>query len=178
MSIVLYHGTPKKFNSFSFKHVGENGGTTGAGFGLYFSQSQTDALTYGNYLYTCQVELKNNVSNKKITIQKHILMSILNQLEKKFNMSLWENYGYLGKNLASKNKILSEFLSGVDTDTEIIGSLINGLAGGNCDEILSIFSDYGFNHTIDTESPDTKDITHYILYDLKSIKIMKIEKIF
>jgi hypothetical protein len=176
MNIIAYHGSPNNFDKFSFKKVGTESGTSGAGFGLYFSTSKADALTYGPYLYECMLDLETNVNNHKVDLTPTMLKAIISRIEEKYNKSYWENFG---QNLLQKdkNKIISKLISDNDTDTEIIGDLINSLFGGNCSEILSILSEYGLTHTIDNKSPDDKTITHYIIYDLDSITIKKKEKI-
>ena len=57
--ITVYHGSPHSFSKFTFKRMGEEGGITGAGIGLYFSESKADALGYGKYIYTCLLQLQN-----------------------------------------------------------------------------------------------------------------------
>ena len=52
MKIILYHGSDYLFNKFLFKNVGKKSGTSGAGFGLYFTTSKSDALCYCKYIYT------------------------------------------------------------------------------------------------------------------------------
>lgn len=174
MAILAYHGSDHKFNEFSFEKVGTESGTTGAGVGLYFTISKADALAYGDFVYTCLLELQNNLSNNSVTIQHHILRAIIEDIEKIPNISYFENFG---ENLseAEKYSIVNVLLTSNDTDTDIIGDLINSCFGGLCDTMLDILSKFGFTHTTDDITPDDPTIVHYIVYNLDSITIQKVQ---
>ena len=172
---LVYHGSPHKFDKFSFHNVGKESGTTGAGYGLYFSESKADALTYGGYLYTCLLQLKNKLSNTKVTIKLPVLQAIIDDIAK-LGYNYWENWGEITKQ-DSKVKILKELISYTDSDTEIIGDIVNSTLTGNVELMMETLTKYGYSHTIDKITPEDKTITHYIVYDVNSIKIQKIEKI-
>ena len=165
--IIVYHGSDANFNKFSFKKMGTSSGTTGAGFGLYFSDSKSDAMAYGDNIYTCQLELKNNLSNDKITLDKKMLKNILDKLVLSDN-SYYQNYD-------NEQQAINSLLKFNDSDTEIIGDIING--AGCRDAMLEVLSSYGYTHTIDKDSPELKTIIHYVVYDLNAIKIMDKENI-
>jgi hypothetical protein len=175
MQVITFHGSPNNFSAFSFKKVGSNAGISGGGFGLYFSTSKADALTYGDNIYECRLQLKTNVDNHKITFTPTILKAILDKVQSEGK----DYYQLYQQNATDKNKkqIISGLLASNDTDVDIIADIINSLYGGKCEEFLKILSDYGFTHTIDKESPDNETITHYIVYDLDCIKIINKEKI-
>ena len=178
MNVLAYHGSDYKFDEFSFHKAGESHGLD-AGFGLYFSESKADALGYGNIVYTCMLQLKNNLSNEKITIKLDMYKAIVEDLYKNYGVSYYENFGYESHDEVSdliKNKLIREDLSSSQSDTEIIGGLINGLFGGQCDKMLETLNRFGFSHTTDKRTPEDKTITHYIIYDLEAIKIQKIEE--
>ncbi len=176
MQVLAYHGSPNKFKEFSFEKVGSESGTTGAGFGLYFTTSKVDALTYGENLYTCMLQLKTNVDNHKVTFQPQILKAILDKATK-LGHSYWTNYGFENPTEKQKDKIIRELIYDSDSDVDIIGDVINSCYGGDCADFLKITDSYGFSHTIDKESPDSPDVIHYIVYDLNSITIQKIENL-
>lgn len=167
MIVQVYHGSDIKFDNFSFENVGKFAGISGAGFGLYFSDTKADALTYGKYIYTCILELKANVSNKKITFDKKILEVILNKLDMDYGISFYEDFNF------DKIKAISDLLIFCNTDTQIIGAIINS---HNClKEIMEVLILYGYDHTIDLESPELEHSVHYIVYDLDAIEIQKVE---
>lgn len=174
MAILAYHGSDHKFDKFSFEKVGTESGTTGAGFGLYFTISKADALAYGDFVYTCLLELQNNLSNNKVTIQHHILRAIIDDIEKTAGISYFENFG---ENLSESEKysIVNRLLTSNETDTDIVGDLINACFGGLCDIMLGILSRFGFTHTTDDITPDDPTIVHYIVYNLDSITIQKVQ---
>lgn len=175
MQVIAFHGTPNNFSTFSFKKVGSQSGTTGAGFGLYFSTSKADALTYGENIFECRLELKTNVDNHKVTFTPTILKAILDKAQSDGN-DAYQNYQQ-DANEKQKKQIISSLLADSDSDVDIVGNVINSCYGGQCEKFLKILSDYGFTHTIDKESPDNNTITHYIVYDLSCIKIIDKEKI-
>jgi hypothetical protein len=174
MAILVYHGSDHKFDEFSFEKVGTESGTTGGGFGLYFTISKADALAYGDFVYTCLLELQNNLSNNKVTLQHHILRAIIDDIEKIGGISYFENFD---ENLseAEKYSIINGLLTSNDTDTDIIGDLIISCFGGLCDTMLGILSKFGFTHTTDNITPDDPTIIHYIVYNLDSITIQKVQ---
>jgi hypothetical protein len=178
MNILAYHGTFNNFDKFTFKNVGTGSGTTGAGFGLYFSESKADALGYGDIVYTCFLELQNNLSNDKVTIQPNTLKAILETLITDYGKSYYEQFGYQ-ENLSDtlKNRIVKNELSDGSTDTEIIGGIINGLFGGKCDIMMEVLTKFGYTHTTDKKTPEDSTITHYIVYDLGAITIQKKENL-
>ena len=176
MQVLAYHGSPHRFEKFSFENVGKEGGTTGAGFGIYFSTSKADALTYGENIYTCMLQLKTNVDNHKVTFQPQILKAILDKAETEGH-SYYENYGIQNIIDKTKNNIIKELISHSDSDVEILGDIIISSYGGKCDDLLKITDSYGFSHTLDKESPDSPDILHYIVYDLNAITIQKVENL-
>ncbi len=172
MQIIVYHGTPKKpFKKFSFEEIGTESGIDGAGFGLYFSTDFVDALTYGETVYECRLELERNINNHEITFQVSDLLAILNSSES-------INHSYYPESNMSENqkiKFIREVLTEFKTDTQIIASIIKNSFGGVCDEICKILSRYGFTHTNDLDTPDLPTIKHFIVYDLEAINIIKIQ---
>lgn len=166
--ITVYHGSDYLFNKFHFKNVGKKSGTSGAGFGLYFSTSKIDAMCYGKYMYTCELQLQKPLDNNKVTLSTEMLRVILEAFESISPTSYIENwngsYGAAIKNLKQRSK----------TDTEIIGDIINAT-----DEIIpmmNVLVKYGFTHSIDIDTPEDKTITNYVVYDLNCVRIIKREK--
>ena len=177
MNVLGYHGSPHKFEEFSFKKVSTEGGISGAGFGIYFSTSKADALTYGENVYTCMLQLKTNVDNHKVTFQPQILKSILYACEAK-KCSYYEVEYFNHKQTESeKDEFIRLMLSNFDSDTEIIADIIDKCFHGQCGNLLEITDKYGFSHTQDFDSPDSPDIMHYIVYDLGAIMIQKVENL-
>ena len=79
--IILYHGSDYNFNHFEFKNVGKKSGTSGAGFGLYFTTSKADALAYGKYVYTIQFQPKSELLNHKKSLTLPKIEQILKRFE-------------------------------------------------------------------------------------------------
>lgn len=174
-NVIAYHGSSKKFENFDLKFVGTGSGTSGAGFGIYFSDSKSDALCYGDVVHTCMLQLHNNVSNEKVEFTKTQMKAILDTLAKDYNADYYEIYGFENASDNDKNRVITELLKGSEYDTDIVGDLVNSLFGGVCKHVLEVLVKYGYTHTIDKETPEDKTHTHYIVYDIKSITINKSE---
>ena len=174
---LAYHGSPHKFTEFSFKKIGTEGGISGAGFGIYFSTSKADALTYGENIYTCMLQLKTNVDNHKVTFQPQILKAILDSCEAKKRSYYEVEYFNHCPTEDEKEEFIKMILSDFNSDTEILADIIDKCFHGQCGDLLEITDKYGFSHTQDYDSPDSPDIMHYIVYDLMSITIQKIENL-
>ncbi len=176
MQLICFHGTPKKqFKEFSFEHMGTESGLD-AGFGLYFSTDKVDALTYGETVYECRLELRKNVDNHKVTFTETQLKAIFDSCED-IGHSYYELYSPKIPTDNEKNKIIRDILNEFKSDTQIIASLLLNSFDGDFNELAEILSKYGFTHTQDLDTPDNKTIQHYIVYDLNAIKIQKIEKL-
>lgn len=172
--IELYHGSPHKFEQFSFEKIGSESGVIGAGFGIYFADEKSDALCYGDIVYTCHVELTNNLSNEKVTLSKAVLGAIIDKIE---TVTTKDYYFELHPD-EDRDMVLNRLINNSDSDTYIVGMLIEKLFDGSPEDVrtvLDIFVDYGYNHTIDNDTPDANYITHYIVYDLDAIRIIKNE---
>lgn len=175
-TVLAYHGSRHNFKEFTFEKMGKESGTSGAGYGLYFSESKADALTYGPIIYTCMLQLKHELSNEKVTLTATMLRAILDQCQK-INHDYYENFGYQRINDKLKNQIVFGLLKDNDSDVEIIGGIINSNFIGTIDKMMEILSKYGFSHTTDKRTPENETITHYIIYDISCIKIQSIDKV-
>ena len=142
MNVLAYHGSFTDFDEFSFNKVGTASGTSGAGYGLYFSESKADALGYGDIVYTCFLQLKNNLSNEKVTLTPTLLKSIFSTLINDYDKSYYQQFGYENPSEATKNKIINEELKTSKSDTDLIGGIINGLFGGNCKQMLKVLTKF------------------------------------
>lgn len=163
MRVTVYHGSDHKFDQFSFKNMGKSSGTSGAGFGLYFSELKSDALTYGKYIYECNLELERNVSNTEVTLDRKTLKVILDRL-KNDGKNYYQNFDN------NQKEAIDTLLDSSESDTEIIGDIVNAMSALN--NIMKILTDLGFTHTIDKITPEDDTITHYIVYDLEAITIV------
>lgn len=159
----VYHGSPHEFNSFSFDFVGSESGTSGAGFGLYFTESESEAFTYGENIYECTLILKTNLSNTIITLTSQQIKRILDILENN-GESYYQNF------VNDKDKSINNLLKYCNCDTAIIGDIIN--AGCPVDLMMETLTSLGFDHTIDELESIAENIKHYIVYDINAIKLI------
>lgn len=162
--VHAYHGSPHDFDEFSFVNVGKESGTSGAGIGLYFTESKGEAAFYGNNIYECVLTLKQPLSNFKVTLDSTKIANILRYINETFDCDYTENFDF------SASLAILNLLDFSESDVEIIHDIKNacGLTDG---AILSTLVYFGFDHTIDTSQPLEETITHYIVYNLDSILI-------
>lgn len=171
--VVAYHGSSNKFDEFNFSEVGNYSGTSGAGFGLYFTESRTEAFTYGDIVYSCILQLNSQIYNDKITLKPADLVRFLNHLLENHEYDYYENWSVIGEDY--ELVIATKTIESCDTDTKIIGSIIN--AGCPINHMLETLCHFGYNHTTDHISPDDTTINHYIIYCCDDITIQKIENL-
>lgn len=173
--VQVYHGTPDNFNEFSFEKMGKNSGTSGAGFGMYFTESESEAFSYGPNIFKCTLSLKSNISNDEVTFNKNIIYQILYKLYVNYDENYFENFGidfFPEIDDYKVGNVFTNFMDYCDSDTEIIGSIVN--AGINVSDIFEVLCSLGYDHTIDKhETYGPIGTLHYIIYSLDTITILK-----
>lgn len=174
-NVLAYHGSSAVFDNFDLKFVGTESGTSGAGFGIYFSDSKADALCYGDVVYTCMLQLHDNVSNTKVTFTTTKIKAILDTLANDYGGNYYACFGYENALENEKIRVITSLRNKAKSDTDIVGDLVNSLFGGNCKNVLEVLVKYGYTHTLDKETPEDKTITHYIVYDTNAITMNKCE---
>lgn len=185
MKKILYHGSDYDFNKFAFKNVGKKSGTSGAGFGLYFTTSKADALCYGKILYTVEATIRKIISNYKITFSRQLLSQMLAYFESISENSYVESWGDIsqGVDSLSYRNIFTFAVNGLlkfnHSDVEIINDIIQATSGAL--EMLQTLKHFGYSNTIDTTTPNGVDTDgdkteNWIFYDTDCLKIIKKEK--
>lgn len=171
----VYHGSPRSFDLFDYKHIGTNGTTEGYGF--YFTDNPRIAETYSypdGYLYTAQLSGRPlSGSTRTITEKEYIQLAIhLHHLN-----GYLDNYGdthYYGINTVLENAVRIEWESAAD-DASLIGSIITA-CGENSELILrAVYSLFGYGYIIDknpTWGCDKRKQTIYIAIDNQAIQIV------
>lgn len=161
MAIVAYHASDASFNKFSFDFAGESNGLD-AGFGMYFTTVAEDSHEYGDIMYTVIIDrLQNDLSNETVTIPDHKWQSIIKTLGVNQNL-----------------RDLTMSIEGNISDVEILRQLIflcDELNVGTIGDVLDVIVGYGYSHAIDMITPQNNpelNATHYIIFDLDTIKII------
>lgn len=76
-SMIVYHGSPNKFDNFDLSRVGKGNDQNGPG--VYFTINREEAETYGQYVNGYELNVKKWLSTKKspniIEIQKLVTKS-------------------------------------------------------------------------------------------------------
>lgn len=185
MEKILYHGSDYNFNKFAFKNVGKKSGTSGAGFGLYFTTSKADALCYGNILYTVKATVRKTISLYKITFTRQLLSQMLRYFESISDNSYVEAWGDISQGINSldyKNAFttaINSLLEFNTSDVEIVNDIMQATS---CEMyVLQMLKHFGYSNIIDTTTPNGKDpdgkkTENWIFYDTDCLKIIKKEK--
>lgn len=145
--MTWYHGSPNKFDRFSYDSIRTNGTSEGVGF--YFTNQQHIAKGYGEtgYIYTVTLTGEKSLSSTHKTITRSALSRFLVKLDA-LNGFL-SNYGDV--TFEGLNTVLEEALSGEydhnDSDTDIIASIYNG--SGEDETVLTLcVSELGYDHIL------------------------------
>lgn len=164
--ITAYHGSDTKFSKFDPQKIGGSNGTNN-GFGFYFSDNEDEASTYGKYVYEVQLNIRNLISDTKKTLSRPVIKKLLDNLAK-IECNYYQNFDYNVK------ATIDSLLDSCDTDTEIIGDVINAV--GSIQDVLLQLSKMGYSHTINLDTFALNSV-HYVMFDPNDIKIVKVTKI-
>ena len=137
----LYHGSPNKFEKFSYDYMGKIG--TSAGYGFYFTTDKSIAEKYaegtGN-LYTANLDINKPLNSTKITITKNQLAKFLKALDPDATeyLSNWGDIQSESYNNILRTAIENEY-EGSDNDVDLISGIINA-DGRGAEEIYRILT--------------------------------------
>ena len=137
----VYHGSPNKFEKFSYDYMGKIG--TSAGYGFYFTTDKSIAEKYaegtGN-LYTAYLDINKPLNPTKITIAKAQLAKFLKALDPDAQMYLsnWGDIQSESYNNILRTAIENEY-DGSDNDVDLISGIINA-DGRGAEEIYRILT--------------------------------------
>lgn len=162
--ITVYHGSNEKFSRFKMDYMGKNG--TENGFGIYFTDVKDEAKGFGKYVYECQLNIRKLISDTKITLRRPTIQKLLDNLIK-YECNYYQNFDN------NKRETLNSLFEYSQTDTEIIGDIVNAV--GNTEAVLTELSKLGYSHTIAFD--DYYKSTHFVMFDVKDIKILSTDTI-
>ena len=137
----VYHGSPNKFEKFSYDYMGKIG--TSAGYGFYFTTDKSIAEKYaegtGN-LYTANLDINKPLNSTKITITKNQLAKFLKVLDPDATeyLSNWGDIQSESYNNILRTAIENEY-EGSDNDVDLISGIINA-DGRGAEEIYRILT--------------------------------------
>jgi len=171
-NVYVYHGSPNNFDEFNLDFIGSESGTSGAGPGIYFSESEAEAFSYGENMFECVLKLNNRISNDEITFNQKFVYDLLKYMYETTEENFFENYSlqyFPGLNRA--NNILDKVFESCKSDTEIIGMLMN--TGFSIKIMFEYLINLGYDHTVDKhETFGPVGTLHYIVYNVDSISII------
>lgn len=172
IKMLVYHGSPNKFDKFSYDKIRTNGTMEGAGF--YFTDNKEIAKGYGGnsgYLYTAKLNINKSLSNEKKTLTIKEVEDLIKALPE--DADFLSNYGdvdYEGYNEVMERALDSEYKY-ADSDTEILGSIYNA-CGENQKVIELFYSELGYDSII--ARPDWGRQTIYIALTNDIIQISNV----
>lgn len=170
--LIVYHGSPNSFDVFDTKRMGTQGTTEGHGF--YFTPNKGIATGYaeGGKLFEVFLNIRNPYSDHKKTITKAQLRGVLLELHHKDPEFALSNYGDIssdGLNAVLREAVDIEYSS--DTDTSIVGSLVNGGVGTVEAILLAVKKVTGKDGVFSHWKGDTIETPIYIAIEPAQIKI-------
>lgn len=174
----VFHGSPHRFDTFSFDYVGTNG--TSEGFGIYFTDNESIARGYsqkGGYLYVVDFKGRKALSYDTVTITRDDLTKVLIELDRR-NEYL-SNYGDVYWHEDAFEEVLNEALDAEigynDNDVDILCSIANG--SGSLKDTLDVFYNLlGYDH-FTTVAEWGNDQTLYIAMTTDAFDIVRIENV-
>lgn len=178
---ILYHGSPNHFTQFDYRLIGRNG--TQNGYGFYFTPDYEFALSYAlrgrdtktGFIYRADFLGKKALSDTRVTISKTVLRKLLLTLH---NMDGYlNNYGEVP--FEGLNQVLATAMSSIldfsETDTEIIGGIINSL--GAVEPVLKLLHDFaGYDH-VKVRDPKTRKINVYVILVPSAIQVTGVKQV-
>lgn len=194
---ILYHGSPNKFDHFSFNIVGETSNMLEHGYGIYLTDSIKSARNYskGGYVYDIKLDNSINLINWNKTIDQK-LIDIISKfaIENKFiekllldeinNVDISTKHetgtisGFISfseKHGSDKLQLYRLFSNVVDTKyplsfEDLYLGLTDNLFNGNMKECSLFFKSVGIDGTYYKET----DVyyTVYTIYNLDKIHII------
>lgn len=178
--MLVYHGSPNKFDKFDYNKIGENG--TAEGYGFYFTDKKSIAENYtGNnagYLYSVELQGKE-LSGTKLTITEKQFRKIAVHLNVKNDyLSNFGEVAYDGLENVLQLAVETEYNSS-DDDAELIGGIINAY-GDKEDVLQAVYKLLGYGYVVDDnpswgQNEDGQTVYVALVNDI--IKVVNVEKI-
>lgn len=170
--MIVYHGSPNKFEQFDYSRIRTNGTSEGVGF--YFTDNKSIATGYGNkgYLYTVNLSGKKAMSDNEKTLTKGEIRTLIIELnEREEFLSNFGDVDYEGFEKVLRNAVNNTY-DYCDTDSELI-SVIYNTAGEN-EIVIELFREVlGYDHI--TSTPDWGNQKLYIALTNDIIEIVEVE---
>lgn len=172
-SVIVYHGSPKKFEAFKPDFMRTNG--TAEGIGFYFTDNKSIAEGYAQegYLYKVEFNGKKALSSEEITMTYEEVKKLILALDEKdeylsnFGDKEWDG---LEKVL---NKTVNSTFEFCNNDVEIISTIYN-TNGEDKDVLTLVYELLGYDHTVVNEA-EWGNQKIYIALTNDIIKIMEVK---
>lgn len=168
---IVYHGTPKKFESFTDEFVGGENATDQEGPGIYFTTSFDDAANYGKYIYQVKLSPRRllDLSEDKDIDRKLLVKLIKMKPDWEMNAQDWDEDPDTGVEMA----VDSAFEYNDNEKDVFLQIWIDFYRYDSVDFVRNMVK-LGYDGIF---VPKEHGITHIIVYNPSIIEIMDIKEI-
>lgn len=172
----VFHGSPHRFDTFSFDYVGTNG--TSEGMGIYFTDNESIARGYsqeGGYLYVVDFKGRKELSYDTVTMTRDDLARVMTEMDRRNEyLSNYGDVSYEGFNAVLNTALDAEF-DYSESDVDIMCSIANG--SGSLKDTLDVFYTLlGYDH-FTTVAEWGNEQTLYIAMTTDAFDIVSIENV-
>lgn len=144
--LVVYHGSPSKFDTFSKDYIGKVGRFAGSGFNFAISKGAAEQYKNGGYTYEVYLRASNPISDTERTLTRSQIASILREIDRGLSNedSTAASISY-GRTYNDSLREAVDFLVGMPSDAEIYSSLSQN---GNDLGVIRAFESMGYDSVI------------------------------
>lgn len=172
--MIVYHGSPNKFDTFDYNKIRENG--TQEGIGFYFTDYKDVAERYAKdgFLYTTKFKGKKPLSSEKLTISKAAFKKFMKKLHQEIQyLDNWGDVKFEGFDAVMNAAVDGEY-NYAENDVDLICGIAN--ASGSFEKTLRIcFDTLGYDSII-TKTDWGDDQTIYIALVEEAYEILSCEQ--
>lgn len=171
-----YHGSRESFDRFKYEFIGSH--ALENGFGLYFTNNEDTAKSYGDYIIEADLLIRKPFSNEEITITKEQVKEYIRKYIDPIGDDYLSNYGWYEDEGYENvlNEAVDELFTYNECDNDIISEILPAIQNKYSDEaydaIYEIFHKDGIIYKGYSEW-DGELITNYIVYSNNQIKNKK-----
>ena len=171
-----YHGSRESFDRFKYEFIGSH--ALDNGFGLYFTNNEDIAKSYGDYIIEADLLIRKPFSTEQITITKEQVKEYIRKYIDPIGDNYLSNYGWYEDEGYENvlNEAVDELFTYNQCDNDIISEILPAIQNKYSDEaydaIYEIFHKDGIIYK-GYSKWDGEPITNYIVYSNNQIKNKK-----
>ena len=172
---IAYHGTNKKFNTFSLDYIGQGEGIAVHGYGIYLTSNPDVAKHYADrlslnkeqYVYTVDIKRTNFIPWEG-TIDSQFAEEILAELIEKDGINIDDLKDSLGlsEGYYGDYSLFSNFYDFIQYDL------------GGVENVSKFFNELGYDGIIFESKEAGFQVNNYVVFNADNIRIIEVNKIF